>query len=643
VAAISKANEEVEDIVIVEEKSYDFRAKLIVTFGIILTIFHLYTAGFGIFRGSVQMGIHWSLIGSVIVLARPFKLKGGHFLGLIGDLVDSFTVAIIILVAIYQIFLQDRLFRRPAFYTTLDVAVAVLAVLSALYLGFRVMGKIMPAVCISFILYAMFGSHIQGMFNVPFLSLRRIFVSLYTMSDGLYGSTLMVSARFLMLYIFFGNLMEISGAGQFFVNIADSLCGRVRGGPAQAAIYSSMLMGMVSGSGPANVVTTGTFTIPLMKKTGYNAATAGAVEAVSSCGGQIMPPVMGAAAFLMSETLGIPYSEIAIAALLPACLYYVALSSTVYGNARILGIERIEKEKLPILSETLKKGWFHSIPLFTIVFMVFNGHSPQRAVFWALMACFAVTLIFNRNAITLKGLVAACRKTAVSCGPMALACMLAGIIMCAINMTGLGLKVTTIIHSISGGSLLISLTLAMVTSLILGMGMPTTACYIVLAVLIAPTLIHLGVRQIAAHLFILYFGALSSLTPPVALSAYTASNISGAGLWETGFESLKLAVTGFIIPFIFIYNNELLLIGTPVNIALGIITALAGSIVLGLAVAGWMGCRLPAILRVLVFTSALMMYAADPLWLSGVGIALFLATAIMTWLFTKKRGVGSAI
>jgi TRAP transporter 4TM/12TM fusion protein len=643
VDAIVKANEEMEDIVVDEKKGYDFRGKLIVLFGIILTIFHIYTAGFGILPGNIQMGIHWSLIGSVIVLARPLKLKDGRPLGLIGDFLDAATVAVIITVAIYQIFLHNRLFRRPAFYTTFDIALAVLAVLSALYLGFRVMGKIMPVVCLCFILYALFGNRIPGMFNVPSLSFKRIFTGLYTMGDGLFGSTLMVSARFLMLYIFFGNLMDISGAGQFFVNIADSFCGRVRGGPAQASIYSSMLMGMVSGSGPANVVTTGTFTIPLMKKTGYSPAVAGAVEACASSGGQIMPPVMGAAAFLMSETLGIPYSEIATAALLPACMYYFALSSTVYGNARVLGIEKIPKDKVPSLVGTLKKAWFHAIPLFTIIFLVFGGHSPQRAVFWALIACFAVTLIFNRKVITLGKLVAVCRKTAVSCGPMALACMLAGVIMCTINMTGLSLKVTAIIQSISGNSLLISLILAMLTSLLLGMGMPTTACYIVLAVLIAPTLIQLGVRSLAAHLFILYFGALSSLTPPVALSAYTASSISGAGLWETGYESLKMAITGFILPFVFIYNNELLLIGSPLSIVIAVITALTGSIILGLAVAGWLGIRLPLILRFFLALSAFLLYVANPIWVSCVGIALFLATVAVTWVFAKRRNAEKAL
>jgi TRAP transporter 4TM/12TM fusion protein len=435
--------------------------------------------------------------------------------------------------------------------------------------------------------------------------------------------------------------MEISGAGEFFVDIADSVAGRVRGGPAQAAIYSSMLMGMVSGSGAANVVTTGTFTIPLMMKTGYKPSTAGAVEAVASSGGQIMPPVMGAAAFLMSETIGIPYSTIAISALLPAILYYCALSSTVYGNARILGLERVPESEIPSFGVAFKKGWFHMVPLILIIFLVFNGHSPQRAVFWALVASFAVTLLFNRKAVTLKSLLGAARKTAVSCGPMALTCMLSGIIMNVINLTGFGLKITTLLQAASGGILFITLILAMLTSLLLGMGMPTTACYIVLAVLIAPSLVKLGVLPIAAHLFILYFGALSSITPPVALSAITAAGISGSTLWETGFEALKLGMTGFVVPFIFIYNNELLFIGDSFHIFIALATGLIGSIILGLAVAGWMGVKLPLILRIPLLASAFMMYVAQPLWVSYAGIALFLAIGVVTWVFAKNARHGS--
>jgi TRAP transporter 4TM/12TM fusion protein len=577
------------------------------------------------------MGIHWALMGGVLVLANRSKFKGGIF-------VDILLFAATFSISVYQIFLRERLIYHPAIYTALDIALAVVAVVSVLYLGFKVLGKALSLICIFFLLYSYFGHYIPGIFNVSELSFKRIMTGVYTMTDGMFGSTLMVSARFLLLYIFFGAFMELSGAGQFFVDAVNSFAGRIRGGPAQGAILSSLMMGMVSGSGAANVVTIGTFTIPLMKKMGFTPALAGGVEAVASSGGQIMPPVMGAAAFLMAETLGIPYSAVAIAAVFPALLYFFALAVTVYGNSRILGLERVPASEMPSFRAVFKKGWFHMAPLLLIIFLVFGGYSPQKAAFWALVVAFAVTILFNRKAMSLKRLLDATINSAVGCAPIALTCILAGIIMNTINMSGFGLKVTTIIQMISGGMLIVTLFLAMVVSLLLGCGMPTTACYIVLAVVIAPSLVKMGVLPLAAHLFILYFGALSSLTPPVALSALTASSISGAGLWETGYEAIKHACTGFIVPFFFVYNNGLLLMGDTYSIVLAVVKAVVACAFIGLSVSGWMGIKLPIVSRVLLFACAIMLYVAYPFYVSWAGIGLFIAIAIVTWFFAKKRG-----
>lgn len=592
----------------------NLRETLILIFSLILVVFHLYTAGFGILPGYIQMGIHWGLIGAIIILARPSKFKGGAVL-------DTLLVCLILAYSFYQIYLQIRLTEKPGRYTQLDIMMAAACVLVGLYLGFRVLGKILPVICIIFILYAYFGHFATGLLSTSTFSVRRILTTLYTSGDGMFGSTLNVSARFLLLFIFFGNFMEMTGCGEFFVNLANSVAGRVRGGPAQAAIYSSMLMGMVNGSGAANVATTGTFTIPLMMKTGYKPKTAGAVEAVASSGGQIMPPVMGAAAFLMAETLGIPYTEVAIAGLIPAVLYYVTLSATVYGYARKDEIPPVDRKTIKPLRRIIKEDWYHAIPLLTIIFLIFSGYSAQRAVFWAILASFAVTLIFNRKAISLSKFFEICKRAGKGCGSLALSCMLAGIIMSMINLTDLGLKISTILQTIAGGSLFITLVLAMLCSLLLGMGLPTTAAYIVLAVLIAPAVSSLGVPNIAVHMFIMYFGALSSITPPVALSAFTAANISGAGLWETGFESIKLAAAGFIIPFIFIYSNELLMIGTAGAIAAATVTAAAGSLALGFALCGWFIKPMSLLPRVLVCVGCVCMFISGTVTdIIGIGI-----------------------
>ncbi len=609
----------------------DLREGLILIFSLALVVFHLYTAGFGILPGYIQMGVHWGLIGSIVILARPSQFKGGIFF-------DAVLVCAVLGYSFYQIFLQIRLTERPGKYTDLDIFMAFFCVAVGLFLGYKVLGKILPTICIVFILYAYLGHYATGMFETSRFTIRRILTTLYTAGDGMFGSTLNVSARFLLLFIFFGHFMEMTGCGEFFVNIANSVAGRVRGGPAQAAIYSSMLMGMVNGSGAANVATTGTFTIPLMKKTGYQAKTAGAVEAVASSGGQIMPPIMGASAFLMAETLGIQYSEVAVAALIPAVLYYATLSASVYGYARKDNIPPVDPATIKPFKKIVMEDWYHAIPLITIVYLIFGGHSAQRSVFWAILVSFGVTFIFNRRAISLEKFLTICKKAGKGCGSLALSCMLAGVIMSVINLTGLGLKISAIIQSIAGGNLMLTLVLAMLCSLLLGMGLPTTAAYIVLAVLIAPAISAFGVPQIAVHMFILYFGALSSITPPVALSAFTAAGISGAGLWETGFESIKLAAAGFIIPFIFIYSDQLLMIGTASEIAMACATAAIASIALGFALCGWFIKPMNMFSRLMVGAGCICLFVYGAVT-DLIGIVLIVAAFAMNLLM--KRGMKS--
>ena len=600
------------------EKNTDtksIRNVILTVLSVCLVLFHLYTASFGILSGYIQAPIHWAFVGSIIIIAKPSKSR-------IGKIWDILVIALTVFLAVYQIKIQNYLIFHPGRFQRFDVVVSCMAVLIALYYGFRLLGKVLPIVCIVFIVYAFIGYKIPGMFQTSKFSFQRIMTYLYTMTDGLYGSTLLVSAQYLLLFVFFGALMDATGAGEFFVDIANAVAGRVRGGPAQASVYSSMLMGMVNGSGAANVATTGTFTIPLMKKTGYSASMAGAVEAVASSGGQIMPPVMGAVAFLMSEITGIPYVTIALSAFVPAVLYYVSLSVSIYGVARRLKMEKVDPASLPKPLPTLKKGWFYLVPLLIIIVMIFSGKSAQRSVFWAIVSSVAVTLLFKRKEFSLKKFAVSCVNAAVSCAPLALCCMLAGIVMGMINLTGLGLKITSIIQALSGNSLLISLLLAMITSLLLGMGLPTSAAYVVLAVLIVPSLTNMGVSVIGAHLFILYFGALSSITPPVALSTFTAAGISGAGIWQTGWDAIKLSAAGFLLPFIFAYSDELFLAGEPLMIVVAVVTAVLGCSILGFSVSGWAFCDLPVLVRILLLPCCIMVIVVRPLWVNVLGLAL---------------------
>ncbi|SKC36606.1 TRAP transporter permease [Maledivibacter halophilus] len=570
------------------------KTKYIIALSIILSAFHLYTASFGILPSYAQASIHWAIIATFIVFTRPSGFSFG------GKLYDFTLVLITWYASYYLIHVQEELVTRVGLYTNFEIVLAIAAVIAALLIATRVVGKILPVICIIFILYSMFGSKISGMFNTQSFSISRIATYLYTSGDGLYGQTLNISARFIFLFVLFGAILDLTGAGNFYVDLAYSLTGRVSGGPAQAAITSSVLLGMINGSGAANVVTTGTFTIPLMKKVGYKPSIAGAVEAVASCGGQIMPPVMGAAAFLMSEITGIPYSKIILSALIPALLYYFTLAITVYIYAKEKGLKGMKSSELPKVGKVFKEGWMYLLPIVCLITILMRGYSPQKAAYFSIIIALLVGFVKKRDDMNVKNILGALMNAIKNIAPIASACILAGIIMSIINLTGLGIKISSILEFIAQGNLIIALILAMLTSLLLGMGLPTSASYLILAVLVGPALVNMGVSLMGAHLFILYFGALSTITPPVALSTFAAAGIAGSDIWETGIEALKLAVIGFIVPFIFAFSDLLLLEGNILDIIVAIITGFMGCTFIAVAIRGWFIKKLNVFTRFIV-------------------------------------------
>lgn len=587
---------------------------LVLCISIIMALFHMYSASFGILPSYAQAAIHWGLVGSYIVITRPLKFKGGI-------IIDIALIITNVFLSYYQIILQDKFILTAGVYSKFEIYLSIVAIIVALEIARRAIGKILPIIAVLFLVYAMYGNHLTGMFKTVKFSIERIAPYLYTSSDGLYGQTLYVSAQFIFLFVLFGAILDMTGAGEFFVNIAFALTGKVRGGPAQAAVYSSMLMGTINGSGAANVVTTGTFTIPLMKKVGFKPAMAGAIEAVASNGGQIMPPVMGAVAFLMAEMTGIEYGKIAIAALPTAILYYVTLSTAVYVDANKRKIPVTPKEELLKAGKVMKEGWLYLVPLIVLIGMLITGYSAQKSAFYSILISVVVGFIKNRENMNLKRFAQALKEATAGIGPIAAACMLAGIVMGVINMTGLGLKISGIIMEIADGRLIIALLLAMVTSLVLGMGLPTSAAYMILAILVAPAIVKMGVPQMGAHLFILYFGALSTITPPVALSTFAAAGIAGSGLWETGVNAMKLAASGFILPFIFCFSPELLLMGETGDIVFALVTALLGSSLLSVALGGWFKVNLTVVSRILLFVFSILLIMPKPLLLNVIGLA----------------------
>lgn len=631
-----------EDIAVAELERHSSRSLVnILIFVLVLPLacFHLYTAYFGAMDRYIQVGIHWAGIGTILILTHPYKFRIGKIPA--GKILDWTLLVMNLYICGHMMYLSARLVEMPGSYNTLDIIVAAVMIPVEYLITYKVTGKVLPIICTAFIAYAFLGSHFTGYFATTSFSFRRIVTTLFVNSDGMFGSNLMIPARYLFLFLLFGAIMNITGAGQFFVDMANSVVGHIRGGPAQAAVYSSMLMGMVSGSGPANVATTGTFTIPLMKKTGYRAADAGAVEAVASAGGMFMPPIMGQAAFLMSQITGIEYGVIALSASTPAVLYYLCLSVVLYLIARKEDFPKPDKSLLPKLSETIRSRWYYIAPLATIVFFVFNNYSPQRSVFYAILVSLAVCALFERDRITWKILYGALRKAAISCGPMAACCMMSGIIMSMINLTGLGLKISTIISTVSGGHLIIVLILTALVSLLLGMGMPASAAYVVLAVLLCPSIISFGVPPIAAHLFVLMFGVMSSITPPVAMSVYTASGIAKCGVWECGGRAITFAATGFLVPFVFCFDQSLLLMGAPVDIVIAIITAFIGCTIMGMAIAGWFVKKLKLPIRLFLIPCSIALLFSGPksLLINVVGLAMaIVAIGLNSMLKSGKVG-----
>ncbi len=580
---------------------------------ITLALYHMYTASFGIMPAYAQSAIHWGLVGSYIIIRHPLKFKGGF-------LIDYALIAINIFLSYYQLVIQDKFVLNAGVYSKFELYLSIISIVVAIEISRRAIGMVLPVISILFVMYALLGSNLPGIFRTVKFSIERIAPYLYTSSDGLYGQTLYVSAQFIFLFVLFGAILDMTGAGEFFVNIAFSLTGKVRGGPAQAAVYSSMLMGTINGSGAANVVTTGTFTIPLMKKVGFKPAIAGAIEAVASNGGQIMPPVMGAVAFLMAEMTGIEYGKIALAALPTAILYYVTLSMSVYVEANKQNIPVTPKEDRLKAGKVMKDGWLYLVPLIVLITMLIVGYSAQKSAFFAILISIVVGFIKSRENMTLKRFLKALKEAADGIGPIAAACMLAGIVMGVINMTGLGLKISGIIMELADGRLIVALILAMLTSLLLGMGLPTSAAYMILAILVAPAIVNMGVSQLGAHLFILYFGALSTITPPVALSTFAAAGIAGSGLWETGLAAMKLAAAGFIIPFIFCYSPELLLIGAVGDIVFALITALIGCMILSIALGGWFKVNLSIISRIILLPCSILLIMPKPIIANVIGL-----------------------
>ena len=517
--------------------------------------------------------------------------------------------------------------------TTWQLVAGGICILLVLEITRRTVGLVLSLVALAALAYAFFGTHMPAMLAHKDFSLVEVIDYLNYGLDGIYSVPVGVASTYIVVFIIFGTFLEKSGAGDVMMDLGRALAGHHRGGPAKIGVITSAFFGSISGSAAANVYATGTFTIPMMKRIGYSPAFAGAVEAASSTGGQLMPPVMGAAAFLMADILGVPYINICAAALIPSVLYFLSLLLMIDFEAARKGLQGLGREDLPRLRDTLKRSYL-LLPILVLLVVMLLGYTPFRAAFVGTLFTVLVSFFSRDTRMGPKKIINALEISAQRTILIAAACAAAGIIIGVVTLTGIGLNISSVIITSSGGYTLVALALVMVASIVMGMGTPTTVAYIIVATLGVPSLIKLGFSELSSHFFVFYFGVLSMVTPPVAVAAYAAAEIAKANMMKIGLIAVKLCFVAFLIPYVFIYENGLLMQGPWSNILSEFCTALLGVVALAGAFQGWFLIKLGWMLRIALFVAAILLIL--PGMVSNlIGIALFAGLA--GYAFTRKK------
>jgi TRAP transporter 4TM/12TM fusion protein len=566
-----------------------------------VALLHLYSAGVSPLTALVLRPLHLAALGAIgfLFVAGAPKDRGGRLLSWLAAGLLAVTCG-------YLVWQHEALVSRAGTASTVDIVAGGITVVLTLELARRSTGIALVTVALGALVYSYVGPWLPGLLAHRGYSPNRVIEHLYLSTEGIWGVPLGVSADFVYLFILFGALLDGAGGGGLLIGLARRVAGSRRGGPAKTAAVASAFMGSLSGSAVANVVTTGALTIPMMKRAGFRPSLAGAIEAAASTGGQLVPPVMGAGAFILATWTNIPYLQVALAAVIPALLYYVAL---------IAGIHFFAAETPPAGSgdaEEDHSGRLHLLlPLLGIVAMLALGRSPMRAAFWGVVLALAVAAVARSTRPSWSQLRDTILSAARSAVPVAAACATAGIVVGVATLTGIGLRMSGLIVTLSGGSLLPGLVLTALAAIVLGMGLPTTAAYVVLAALGAPALVELGAPLLGAHLFIFYFGCISNITPPVSLAAYAAAGIAEAPAARTAYTAVVLAATGFVIPFAFVLNPALLLQAAPAAVLSSFFFALLGVVALAAATTGRHRRTLALPERALLLGAAVALLAPD--------------------------------
>ncbi len=603
-------------------------ALLVTGVALMLVGFQLYTAATTPLSAIYQRSAHLTLVLVLVFLIRPLHPRAPVALRWS---LDGALICLALAAGGYLWLEYDLIVERMGWYEPLDIWLGAALVVLLLEATRRTLGWVMTALALAFLTYTFAGPWLPGPLAHKGYSLERTVAQLYLTTEGIFGVPLGVAATYVFIFILFGVMLEATGAGRFFIDLAYALAGRRRGGPAKAAVIASGLMASFSGSAIANAATTGAFTIPLMKRLGYRPAEAAGVEAAASTGGQIMPPIMGAGAFLMAEYTGVPYLDIVTMALVPALLYFLTVYLFVDAIAAKRGMTGQAREDLPRVGAVLRQGGHFLLPLAVLLYYLVQGVSPTRVGFVAVVAVFLVSLLRASSRLSPRDWVETLIGAARAALPVSIACATAGIVVGAVGLTGIGLKFSDLVVSLSGGHMLPALVLVALASLVLGMGLPVTAAYIVLVVLAGPALQDLGLALITAHMVVFWLSQDSNVTPPVALAAYATAGIAGAAPMRAGLQAWKFAKGLYLIPLLMIYAPGILLTGPPPGIAFDILVALAAVVALVPALEGQLLAPVRAWERLaLLGTTVLLVLPQAQARLAGLGLlAVLLALNLL--------------
>jgi len=603
---------------------------------IAFALYHLYAAYAIPFVTLKHRSLHVAIVLCLIFLLYPGRKKASrkHL-----SLLDAVFAVVSLGTAGYIFIYYLDIVNRGGIPSALDVTFATITCLLVLEASRRVAGWELTAMAAIFVAYAYLGPYLPGEFGHRGYTLSDIFNYMYVTTEGIFGDAISVSASFIILFIIFGAFLSKSGMGTLFNDLSLALAGSSKGGPAKVGVIASAVHGSINGSAVASVVTTGSFTIPMMKRVGYKPEFAAAVEATAAVGGQILPPVMGAAAFIMAETLGVPYVSIAIAALIPAIMYYFGLLVQVHLRADRDNLQGLSKDELPKIKDVLRERGHLLLPLILLVVLLMMGYTPTLVAVVTIVATVIIAALRPSSRMGFRDILAALETGVRDTLGVAAACAAVGITVGVFSLTGLGLKLANIILMMGSGSLFMTLFFTMIASIILGLGLPSIPCYIITATMAAPALSTFGVDPLASHLFVFYFGAIANLTPPIALAAFAGAGIAGSDPQRTGWISCKLALAGFIVPFIFIYKPGLMILNSSVlDITVAAVTTILAVLALAAATEGYLFTRMNWAIRFVLIGAGVLLIFPEAVYMVAGLVAL---AAVLMYQFFKMRGAVS--